>query len=71
MKRITLHLTAFALFAPCLLAFTAGSLIVTAAGAAYIAGLVYVCSHTARGRKFARMYYKEVLRLEKLLQTNN
>ena len=46
MKRITLHLTAFALFAPCLLAFTAGSLIVTAAGTAYIAGLIYVCGHT-------------------------
>ena len=71
MKRITQHLTACALFAPCLLAFTAGSLFVTAAGAAYIAGLVYVCGHTARGKRFARTYYKEVLKLEKLLQVNN
>lgn len=67
MKRITLHLTAFALFAPCLLAFTAGSLIVTAAGTAYIAGLIYVCGHTARGKRFARTYYDEITRLEKLL----
>lgn len=67
MKRITLHLTACALLAPCLSAFTAGSLFVAAVGALYMAGLVYACGHTARGRKFARTYYKEVLRLEKLL----
>lgn len=71
MKRITLHFTACALFAPCLLAFTAGSLFVAAAGAAYMAVLVYECGHTARGRRFARKYYREVLRLEKLLQTNS
>ena len=71
MKRITLHFTAFALLAPCLLAFTAGSLFVTAVGALYMAGLVYASGHTAKGKRFARMYYKEVLRLEKLLQTNN
>ncbi len=71
MKRITLHFTACALLAPCLLAFTAGSLFVTAAGAAYMAGLVYASGHTARGKRFARTYYKEVLRLEKLLQTNS
>ena len=68
MKRITQHLTACALLAPCLMAFTAGSLILNAAGAAYIAGLVYVCGHTAKGKRFARTYYKEVLRLEKLLR---
>ena len=67
MKRITLHFTAFALFAPCLLAFTAGSLFVAAVGALYMAGLVYASGHTARGKRFARTYYKEVLRLEKLL----
>ena len=71
MKRITLHLTAFALFAPCLLAFTAGSLFVNAVGVAYMAGLVYASGHTARGKKFARTYYREALRLEKLLQVNN
>ena len=71
MKRTTLHFTACALFAPCLMAFTAGSLILNAAGALYMAGLVYACSHTARGKRFARTYYREVLRLEKLLQTNN
>ena len=71
MKRTTLHFTACALFAPCLMAFTAGSLIVAAIGAAYMAGLVYVSGHTAKGKRFARTYYKEVLRLEKLLQTNN
>ena len=71
MKRITLHFTACALLAPCLLAFTAGSLIIAAVGAAYMAGLVYASGHTAKGKKFARTYYKEVLRLEKLLQTNN
>lgn len=49
------------------MAFTAGNLIVTAVGVAYIAGLVYACGHTAKGKRFARMYYKEVLRLEKLL----
>ena len=68
MKRITLHFTAFALLAPCLVAFTAGSLIIAAVGAAYMAGLVYACSHTAKGKRFARTYYKEVLRLEKLLK---
>ena len=67
MKRITLHFTAFALLAPCLMAFTAGSLIVAAVGALYMAGLVYASGHTAKGKRFARMYYKEVLRLEKLL----
>lgn len=67
MKRITLHFTACALFAPCLMAFTAGSLIVAAVGAAYMDGLVYACSHTARGKKFARTYYDEITRLEKLL----
>lgn len=71
MKRTTLHFTACALLAPCLLAFTAGSLIVAAVGALYMAGLVYVCGHTIRGRKFARTYYREALRLEKLLQVNN
>ena len=71
MKRITQHLTAYALFAPCLMAFTAGSLFVNAVGTLYISGLVYASGHTARGRKFARTYYREVLRLEKLLQTNN
>ena len=71
MKRITQHLAAFAVFAPCLLTFTAGSLFVNAAGVAYMAGLVYASGHTARGKRFARTYYKEVLRLEKLLQTNN
>ena len=71
MKRIKLHLTACALFAPCMLAFTAGDLFVNAVGVAYMAGLVYASGHTGRGRKFARTYYKEVLRLEKLLQTNN
>ena len=67
MKRITLHFTACALLAPCLLAFTAGSLILNAAGALYMAGLVYASGHTARGKRFARTYYKEILRLEKLL----
>ena len=67
MKRITLHFTACALLAPCLLAFTAGNLILNAVGAAYMAGLVYACGYTARGKKFARTCYKEVLRLEKLL----
>lgn len=67
MKRITLHLQAFALLAPCLLAFTAGSLLANAAGAAYMAGLVYAGGHTARGKRFARKYYREVLTLEKLL----
>ena len=67
MKRITQHLTACALLAPCLLAFTAGSLIVNAAGAAYMAGLVYACGHTPKGRRFARKYYDEITRLEKLL----
>ena len=71
MKRITLHFTACALLAPCLLAFTAGSLIIAAVGAAYMAGLVYASGHTARGKRFARTYYKEVLKLEKLLQVNN
>ena len=64
-------MTAGALLAPCLMAFTAGSLILNAVGVAYMAGLVYASGHTARGRKFAKTYYREVLRLEKLLQTNN
>ena len=68
MKRITLHFTACALFAPCLLAFTVGSLAVNILGTLYMAGLVYASGHTARGKKFARTYYKEVLRLEKLLR---
>ena len=67
MKRITLHFTACALFAPCLLAFTAGDLFVNAVGVAYMAGLVYAGGHTAKGKRFARTYYREVLRLEKLL----
>lgn len=71
MKRIRLHLQAYALLAPCLLAFTDGCLWANAAGAAYIAGLAYVCSHTETGKRFARAYYREVLRLERFLQTNN
>ena len=47
--------------------FTAGNLIVAAVGALYMAGLVYASGHTAKDKRFARMYYKEVLRLEKLL----
>ena len=58
---------ACALFAPCLLAFTAGSLIVAAVGALYMAGLVYAGGHTAKGKRFARTYYDEITRLEKHL----
>lgn len=67
MKRITLHLTACMLFAPCLLAFTSGCLLANAAGTLYAGCLVYMSGHTAKGRKFTRKYYREVLRLEKLL----
>ena len=71
MKRITLHLAACTLFAPCLLAFTSGCLLANAAGTLYAGCLVYMSGHTAKGRKFTRKYYKEVLCLEKLLQTNS
>lgn len=67
MKRITLHLTACALFAPCLLAFTSGCLLANAVGTLYAGCLVYMSGHTVKGRKFTRKYYREVLRLEKLL----
>lgn len=65
MKRMKLHLQAFALFAPVLLIMC--STIIAVLGCIYLAWLVFCWSGTISGRRFLRRYYHEILRLENSL----
>ena len=64
MKRIKLHLQAFALFAPVVCSLMCSTIIIPALGLIYFAWLVIVWSSTINGRRFLRRYYHEILRLE-------
>lgn len=66
MKRLSLHLTAFALLIPCVAAFSEGNLLVTLCGFIYLFWLWLAANETERGRRFLRDYYREILRLERM-----
>lgn len=67
MKRISLHLTAFAVLLPCVAAFTEGNIWVTFCGFLYLVWLWFAANETERGKRFLRDYYREILRLERML----
>lgn len=63
MKRVKLHLQAFALFTPVIIGIICSTIIIVLLVLIYSIGL-YRWSKTRNGRKFLRSYYREVLRLE-------
>lgn len=63
MNSIKIHCLAFAILMPCIMAFSEGSLVINIIGMAYILAL-FRLSSTTSGRRFIRIYYKEILRLE-------
>lgn len=64
MKRVRLHLIAFALLLPCMMAFNEGKLVLNFLGLAWILVLFFLSS-TMKGKRFIRDYYREILRLER------
>ena len=64
MKRLFLHLTAFGLFLPVLLMFTE-NFVCNILGVLYTTILVFGWFPTDNGKRFLRLYYKEILRIEK------
>ena len=63
MKRMKLHLQAFALLAPAIIGMVCSTIIIMLLVLIYSIGL-YRWSFTMSGRKFLRSYYREILRLE-------
>jgi hypothetical protein len=63
MKRMKLHLQAFALFAPAIIGIVCSTIIIVLLVLIYSVG-VYHWSKTRNGRVFLRAYYREILRLE-------
>ena len=67
-KRIFLHLTAFAALMPCVLLFNSNENIwVNALGFIYVAYLFLAWNESKRVRKFFRDYYREILRIERMM----
>lgn len=66
MKRMKLHLQAFALFAPAIIGIICSTIIIVLLVLIYSIGL-YRWSRTINGRNFLRSYYREILRLERML----
>ena len=66
MKGIKLHLRAAILFAPVIIGIMSSIFVVMLLGVIYFIG-VYLWSSTINGRKFFRSYYREILRLERML----
>lgn len=67
MKRIKLHLQAFALFTPAFIGIISTSMLILLFSAIYSAIIVLWWSKTKAGRHFLIRYYREVLRLENTL----
>lgn len=65
MKRIKLHLQACALFTPVILLLSS-TIIIVLLSLIYFIGL-YRWSKTRNGRNFLRSYYREIMRLERML----
>ena len=66
MKRMKLHLQAFALFAPAIIGIICSTIIIVLSALIYFIGL-YRWSKTRNGRVFLRSYYREIMRLERML----
>lgn len=66
MKRMKLHLQACALFAPVIVCMMCSTIIIVLLSVIYTIGLYRWCS-TVNGRIFLRSYYREVMRLERML----
>lgn len=66
MKRIKLHLQAFVLFTPAIIGIICSTIIIVLLSLIYFIGL-YRWSFTMSGRKFLRSYYREIMRLERML----
>ena len=68
MKRIKLHLQAFALFAPFIILLMSSTIILQILSAIYFGWLALGFSSTIIGRRFFLRYYREILRLEDYLK---
>ena len=66
MKRIMLHIVAFAAMMPCVVTFSFGSLWASALGLLYIVYLFIYTTESERGRRFLRDYWREIHRLERM-----
>nr|DAN63284.1 MAG TPA: TraL protein [Caudoviricetes sp.] len=66
MTRIKLHLQACALFAPAIIGIICSTIIIMLLVLIYSIGL-YRWSKTRNGRNFLRSYYREIMRLERML----
>ena len=66
MKRLKLHLKACVLFTPMIIGFISGAMFVLLLCLIYSIGL-YRWSRTISGRKFLCSYYREMMRLERML----
>lgn len=66
MTRIKLHLQAFVLFAPAIIGIICSTIIIMLLVLIYSIGL-YRWSKTRNGRNFLRSYYREIMRLERML----
>lgn len=64
---IKLHLIAAAVLLPLLVFLMADEIVFALVGLFYFAALIYVGRSTTAGRKFLRRYYREMLRLERML----
>lgn len=66
-RRISLHLVALFALMPCMAAFSEGNLCINFCGLIWIVWLWIAANETERGRRFIRDYYREILRLERML----
>lgn len=67
-KRICLHLTAFAVLLPCVLVFNvSGEWWVNVVGIIYCCYLVILMNESKRVQRFVRRYYREILRLQNMM----
>lgn len=68
MKRIALHLIAFVVLMPCVLIFNiSGELWLNTLGIIYVCYLFILVNESERVRRFVRDYYREILRLERMM----
>ena len=67
MKRILLHVRAFVALLPMVAVFSEGSLWVNAAGILYFVWLGIWLSDSPAGHRFLRDYYREVMRIERMM----
>lgn len=68
MKRIALHLIAFAVLMPCVLMFNiSGELWMNFLGIIYVCYLFILVNESETVRRFVRDYYREILRIERMM----